>query len=80
MAAAATAIPTGAVAERMKWSGYLLMTIAMAVFIYPLIGNWGWGGGWLANLGRSMQWGNGLVDYAGSGIIHMTGGAMALAS
>ncbi len=78
-AAAATAIPTGAVAERMKFSGYIAMTILMSLVIYPLIGNWGWGGGWLANLGRTMGLGNGAVDYAGSGVIHMTGGAVALA-
>ncbi len=62
-AAAVTVIPTGAVAERMKWSGYLLMSIVMAAFIYPLIGNWGWGGGWLANLGTldaAWQWHGGL--------------------
>ncbi|MFN8439208.1 MAG: ammonium transporter [Caldilineaceae bacterium] len=78
-AAACVAIPTGAVAERMKWGGYLVMTILVSALIYPLIGNWGWGGGWLANLGRSMNLGNGLVDFAGSGVIHMTGGAVALA-
>ncbi|NTV65469.1 MAG: ammonium transporter, partial [Oscillochloris sp.] len=51
----------------------------VSMFIYPLIGNWVWGGGWLANLGRTMGLGNGAVDFAGSGVVHMTGGAVALA-
>lgn len=79
IAAVAVAIPAGAMAERMKWSGYLILTIVMGLLVYPLIGNWGWGGGWLANLGRSMQLGNGMVDYAGGGVVHLTGGAVALA-
>jgi Amt family ammonium transporter len=44
-----------------------------------LVGNWVWGGGWLANLGRSIGWGNGAVDFAGSGVVHMIGGSIALA-
>jgi Amt family ammonium transporter len=49
------------------------------MFIYPVVGNWVWGGGWLANLGRSMGLGNGVVDFAGSGVVHMIGGTVALA-
>jgi len=49
------------------------------MFVYPLVGNWVWGGGWLANLGRTLGLGNGAVDFAGSGVVHMTGGAVALA-
>jgi Amt family ammonium transporter len=48
------------------------------MFIYPLAGNWVWGGGWLANLGRTAGLGNGAVDFAGSGVVHMIGGSVAL--
>jgi Amt family ammonium transporter len=51
----------------------------VSMFIYPLVGNWIWGGGWLQNLGRSMGIGNGAVDFAGSGVVHMVGGSIALA-
>ena len=46
---------------------------------YPLFGAWTWGGGWLAKLGNSMDWGNGYVDFAGSGVVHAVGGVAALA-
>ncbi|NMB54261.1 MAG: ammonium transporter [Leptolinea sp.] len=75
----AATIPTGSMAERLKFSGFVLMGLWVSMFIYPLLGNWIWGGGWLANLGRSMGWGNGAVDFAGSGVVHMIGGCVALA-
>ncbi len=75
----AATIPTGSMAERLKFVGFVLMGLWVSMFIYPLVGNWVWGGGWLANLGRSMGWGNGAVDFAGSGVVHMIGGAVALA-
>ena len=75
----AATIPTGSMAERLKFSGFVLMGLWVSMFIYPLIGNWVWGGGWLANLGRSIGWGNGAVDFAGSGVVHMIGGVVALA-
>jgi Amt family ammonium transporter len=75
----AATIPTGSMAERLKFSGFVLMGLWVSMFIYPLIGNWVWGGGWLANLGRSIGWGNGSVDFAGSGVVHMIGGAVGLA-
>ena len=59
--------------------GFVLMGLWVSMFIYPLVGNWVWGGGWLANLGRSIGWGNGAVDFAGSGVVHMIGGAVGLA-
>lgn len=75
----AATIPTGSMAERLKFSGFALMGLFISMFMYPLIGNWVWGGGWLANLGRTMGWGNGAVDFAGSGVVHLVGGAAALA-
>jgi Amt family ammonium transporter len=75
----AATIPTGTMAERLKFVGFALMGMWVSMFIYPLIGNWVWGGGWLANLGRTIGWGNGAVDFAGSGVVHMVGGSVALA-
>ena len=50
----AATIPTGSLAERLKFSGFVAMSLFVSMFIYPLVGNWVWGGGWLANLGRTM--------------------------
>jgi len=78
MGVAAT-IPTGAMAERWKFSAFLLYGFFMSMFLYPLYGNWVWGGGWLAQLGVNFGLGHGLVDFAGSSVVHMTGGITALA-
>lgn len=51
----------------------------LAALLYVLIGNWTWGGGWLANLGLNLEMGHGLVDLTGAGAIHLAGAAMALA-
>ncbi|MBI4674419.1 MAG: ammonium transporter [Chloroflexi bacterium] len=75
----AATIPTGSMAERLKFIGFVLMGLWVSMFIYPLIGGWVWGGGWLANLGRTMGFGNGAVDFAGSGVVHLIGGSIALA-
>jgi Amt family ammonium transporter len=75
----AATIPTGSGAERLKFIGFVIMGFWVSMFIYPLVGNWVWGGGWLANLGRSAGIGNGAVDFAGSGVVHTTGGAVGLA-
>jgi len=69
----------GAIAERISFAGFILAEIAMGAVIYPIYGNWLWGGGWLAHLGLSMKWGHGAVDFAGSGVVHATGGWAALA-
>ncbi len=74
----AATIPTGSMAERLKFVGFCLMGLWVSMFIYPVIGAWVWGGGWLANLGRSSGLGNGVVDFAGSGVVHMVGGSLAL--
>src|SRR5512134_1089831 len=75
----AATIPTGSMAERLKFIGFVLMSLWVSMFIYPVVGGWIWGGGWLQNLGRSVGLGNGAVDFAGSGVVHMIGGALGLA-
>ncbi|HEY2979617.1 MAG TPA: ammonium transporter [Anaerolineales bacterium] len=75
----AATIPTGSMAERLKFIGFVLMSLWVSMFIYPLVGGWVWGGGWLQNLGRIAGFGNGAVDFAGSGVVHMIGGCVGLA-
>jgi Amt family ammonium transporter len=75
----AATIPTGSMAERLKFVGFCLMGLWVSMFIYPLLGGWVWGGGWLQNLGRIAGIGNGAVDFAGSGVVHMIGGSVAFA-
>ncbi len=67
----AATIVSGAVAERIKYKAFIAFTFAMAIFIYPVIGHWIWGGGWLAKLG--------MFDFAGSTVVHSVGGWAALA-
>jgi ammonium transporter, Amt family len=69
----------GAIAERISFAGFLLAELLMGAVLYPIYGNWVWGGGFLAKLGSSMSWGHGAVDFAGSGVVHATGGWAALA-
>lgn len=76
----AATIPTGSGAERLRFTGFVLMGLWVSMFVYPLVGNWVWGGGWLANLGRTLGLANGAVDFAGSGVVHTTGGAVGLAA
>jgi Amt family ammonium transporter len=72
-------IPTGAAAERWKFSAFAITSFLFAAFTYPLFANWAWGGGWLANLGSNFGLGKGYVDFAGSGVVHAVGGLSALA-
>jgi Amt family ammonium transporter len=69
--ATAMSIVSGAVAERMKLWAFLVFTVVLTGFIYPMEGYWTWGGGFLSEAGFS--------DFAGSGIVHMAGAAAALA-
>lgn len=82
--ATAATIASGAMAERTKFSGYLIHTFILSAITYPIIGSWVWGGdanglsskfsgvtGWLANMG--------FVDFAGSSVVHVVGGSAALA-
>ena len=68
-AATAATIVSGAVAGRMKFGAYVVVATAMTALIYPIVGAWTWGGGWLLELG--------FTDFAGSTIVHLTGGAAA---
>jgi len=75
-AATAATIVAGAVAERTKFAGYLIFTVLITGFIYPVFGAWAWGGlfngsGWLEGLG--------FIDFAGSTVVHSVGGWAALA-
>ncbi|MFP4661874.1 MAG: ammonium transporter [Halanaerobiales bacterium] len=68
-AATAATIVSGAMAERTNFAGYLVYSIVISGFIYPVVGHWIWGGGWLSN----------MVDFAGSTVVHSVGGWAALA-
>lgn len=69
--ATAMSIVSGAIAERMKLFPFLIFAVVMTGFIYPLQGFWKWGGGFLDNAG--------FLDFAGSGVVHLSGAAAALA-
>jgi Amt family ammonium transporter len=68
---AAATIVAGGVAERMKFPAYLCYSFIISSTVYPIVGHWIWGGGWLASLG--------FADFAGSTVVHTTGGFAALA-
>lgn len=71
-------IPTGSMAERVKYSAVVITSFFISMFLYPLFGNWVWGGGWLATLGKNFGVGHGVVDFAGSAVVHSMGGMLAL--
>jgi len=70
-AATAATIVSGAVAGRLKFSAYLIYSVILTGFIYPISGYWKWGGGWLDQLG--------FYDFAGSLVVHAVGGFAGLA-
>ncbi|MCK5708184.1 MAG: ammonium transporter [Candidatus Aureabacteria bacterium] len=70
-AATAATIVSGAMAERTKFIGYLLYSVFISALIYPVVGHWIWGGGWLSE--------KGMIDFAGSTVVHSVGGWAALA-
>ncbi|MFH1638852.1 MAG: ammonium transporter [Chloroflexota bacterium] len=69
-AGAAATIVAGGVAERTKFTAYLICSVILTAFIYPVVGHWIWGNGYLARLG--------MLDYAGSSVVHSVGGWAAL--
>ncbi len=71
-------IPTGAAAERWKSSAFMIYGVFIGTIMYPIFGNWVWGGGWLSQLGVNFGLGHGHVDFAGSSVVHMQGGVIAL--
>jgi ammonium transporter, Amt family len=71
-------IPTGGAAERWRFSAFMIYGCCIGTFMYPLFGNWVWGGGWLAQLGTNFGLGHGHVDFAGSSVVHMQGGVITL--
>ena len=72
-------IPTGTMAERWTFKSFVIYAFFIAMFTYPLYANWVWGGGWLSQLGKNFGLGHGTLDFAGSSVVHMTGGVAALA-
>ena len=69
--ATAATIVSGAMAERTKFSMYFVSSMLISAFVYPIEGHWSWGGGWLSEMG--------FHDFAGSTVVHLCGGALALA-
>lgn len=70
-AATAATIVSGAVAERTKFMAYVIFSVLITALIYPIVGHWIWGGGWLST--------KGFIDFAGSTVVHSVGGWAALA-
>jgi len=75
----AATIPTGAMAERWTFKSFVIYGFFIAMFVYPLYARWVWGGGWLSQLGGNFGIGHGVLDYAGSSVVHMVGGVTGLA-
>ena len=66
--------------ERGKWGSFVIYCLFMSMFVYPIFGNWVWGGGWLSQLGTQFGLGHGHVDFAGSSVVHLVGGVAAKAA
>jgi len=77
--ATTASIVSGTVAERIKIWPFMIFTAVLTAIIYPIIGSWEWGGGWLNSDGFKKLFGNEFMDFAGSTLVHSTGGWAALA-
>ncbi|MBM4330100.1 MAG: ammonium transporter [Deltaproteobacteria bacterium] len=71
LAATAATIVSGAMSERAKFSGYLFYSVLISMLVYPVVGHWIWGGGWLVRIG--------VIDFSGSTVVHSVGGWVSLA-
>lgn len=71
-------IPTGAMAEMVKYSAVVISSFFISLLYYPLFGNLMWGGGWLSQLGKTLSLGHGALDFAGSSVVHGMGEMIAL--
>lgn len=80
--ATAATIVSGAIAERPKFSVYLIYSVVVSALIYPIYGHWLWGDGWLSSSDFMVKLGGGYgaLDFAGSGVVHALGGYIALAA
>ena len=77
--ATAASIVSGTLAERIKLWPFLIFTVVLTALIYPIIGAWEWGGGWLNSEWYVSTFGSEFIDFAGSTLVHSTGGWAALA-
>jgi Amt family ammonium transporter len=75
----AVLIPALSLRGRVKAIVIVLGALLLSAAIYPILGNWIWGGGWLAHLGSNLELGHGFVDFAGAGLVNLVGGTAALA-
>lgn len=73
-------IPTGALAERWRFSAFIIFGFFISMICYPVYGHLVWGGGGLAMLGQNYHLGHGAVDFAGSSVVHAVGGFVSLAA
>ena len=70
---------SGAVAERTKFAAYLIYTVVITAVIYPVVTHWAWGEGFLSAYASDIVFGdNGMIDFAGSTVVHSVGGWAAL--
>ncbi|MCG2768065.1 MAG: ammonium transporter, partial [Anaerolineae bacterium] len=74
----AVLIPVLSLVGRVRRSALFAIALLISAVVYPIVGNWIWGGGWLSNLGRTVALGHGTVDFLGSGTVHLLGGMTAL--
>merc|ERR1712070_708275 len=75
-AAATATIVSGSVAERCTFQAYIIYSMFLTGFVYPVVSHWIWASnGWLSAFNQgALVWDSGMIDFAGSGVVHMTGG------